>query len=371
MSEPTDDEPDAGTNVRMPAVRDEAAPETSGSIDVQFSQPGMPAAAPSRRRRAQTIPDRIADSLGQIPVVKEVIPKTRKGRMLVRSVIVAFALVAMWIAAIVLWQLRGEEKPDFRPRVEEIMIDLREGRAELVYQKKSSTRFTELMTEDAFVEQVRQINDVLGRYREVASVIKTQLFRGPSGRTARVEMLLEFEKGRARSSMSFHREEGEWRMVGYSITLPEDVAAYETQEERRRARVEDAGLTEELKALTEQILADSRDGKAGAVHDAAAPIFQDSIPREDFIRLEQERYEALGPFLRVLQVTSSRASPAKTSASLDALLEFRGHDMGTITITGSFKYAKLDGVWKLTFYKLVMPRPREQPRELAPAPEPP
>jgi hypothetical protein len=365
------DEPDPGTNVAMPAVRheshaepaEESAHEKSASIDVQFSSQSIPVAKgkPSgpRRQRAKTIPDRITESLTHIPVVKEVIPKSRKGRVLFRSVIVAFALVGAWISVIVYFQLRGQEKPDFRPQVEAIFVELRDGKADEVY-AESSQRFQELMVQEAFETHVQQMNEVLGPFVEVASVIKTEMFRGPSGRTARVEVLLEFEKGRARAALSFHQEGKVWRMMGYGVDVPPEIAAEEGTQERRQARVQDKALVEELRALTDHILGQSREGKAGAIWDEAAAVFRQSITRTDFIELEQERHDRLGPYNRILAVTTASTNPSKTAGSLDLLIEFRHPQGGSATTTGVFKYEKDAGVWKLTFYKLIMPLPRDR-----------
>src|SRR5690349_7123434 len=164
----------------------------------------------------------IAASLSHIPVVKEVVPRTRRARVMFRSVIVAFALIALWIGTIVWLQLRGGIKPDFRPQIESILIQLRDGHSHEVYDQ-SSTRFQEMVIEDTFVEQVDLMRRDLGAFLEIASVIKTDTYEGASGETARVEFLLEFEHGRARGSMSFHHEEGQWRMVGFGIDLPPEV----------------------------------------------------------------------------------------------------------------------------------------------------
>jgi hypothetical protein len=300
----------------------------------------------------------IAESLSSLPVVKEVMPKTRKARVLVRSMIVAFSLIAIWIGVIVYLQTRAEEKPDFRPQVEAILIELREGRAGDVYDQ-SSTRFQELVLETTFIDQVADMNDSLGRFLEVASIYKTLVYRGPSGRTAKVELLLEFEKGRAKGSMSFHKEGGRWRMLGFGVELPPDVAKVETSESAREAR---SAAPPEIVALADQVLQLSRDGKAGEIWDNAADVFKTSISREDFLLLEEQRRLALGPYIRILKVYSSRQNPSGTGASLDALLEFNKGPT-TTTISGNFKFSKIAGEWKLAFYKLILPLPRGKTTE--------
>jgi hypothetical protein len=330
--------------------------EKSQSIDVQFSSARLPRArtTEARRPRSRTVPGMIAESLSNLPVVKEVLPRSRRGRVLVRSVLVGFALVATWIGVIVYWQLRDGEKPDFRPQVEAILIAMRDGRAAEVYDH-SSTRFQEMVLEDTFNAQVEDMNESLGAFREVASVVDTHVFRGASGRTARVQLLLEFVNGRARASMSFLYEDAQWRMIGFDITLPPDVAKAQTSEEARKKRVQ---APKEIEELTGEILAKSRDGKAGEIWDEAADVFRGSISRDDFIALEARRRETVGPFLRIFKVSSSRQNPSGTSASLDALVEFNADGGSTVIIAGSFKYAKIDGAWRLTFYKLILPMPK-------------
>jgi hypothetical protein len=350
---------------------DEKTAEKSRSIDVQFSHPSMPKAEesqsidvqfsghklPVRRPRGKTIPGKIAESFTNLPVVKEVMPKSRRGRVLVRSVFVGFALVATWIGVIVYWQLRKGDAPDLRPQVEAILVGIRDGRIAEVYDN-ASPKFQELVLEDTFVAQMDDLNSSLGDFKEVASVTKTQTFRGASGRTARVELLLDFEKDsemhRARASMSFRLEDGQWRMIGFDLELPEDVAKLEMSDAARKKRVK---APKEIEDLTRQVLELSRDGKYGEIYDATAPVFQESIEREDFLELEQRRREEIGPFLRILRVMRATQNPAQNGASLDALLEYNAGNGKTVTVTGNFKYSKVGGVWKLAFYRIIMPIP--------------
>ncbi len=355
MSAKPPDDPGPGAGAGAPAPSDpelEAPANASRSIDVQFSSTTLPAveALPPRRRpRPSTVPAMIAESLSNLPVVKEVMPKTRKGKVLLRSIVVAFGLIGMWIGVIIYLQLRAGGKPDFREQVEAIFVDLRDGEAAHVYQH-SSTRFQELMLEETFEDQIADMIHTLGPFKEVAAVIRTETFRGPSGRTARVDLLLEFESGRARGSMSFHYEDAQWRMLGYSVDIPENLAVAATSPEARAQRVR---APKEIEELTAAILVQSRDGLSDDIWLAAAPVFQQSITRTKFNSLEVQRRETVGPFRRILDITRSQQNPAQTGATVDALLEY-----GTgVTIPGTFKFSKIDGVWKLAFYKLIMPMP--------------
>ena len=56
----------------------------------------------------------------------------------------------------------------------------------------------------------------------------------------------------------------------------------------------------------------------------------------------------------MLNVTWARLSPSHTSTSVDCLVEF-----DNATINTSFRFTKIDGVWRMTYSKLVLPLPKE------------
>jgi hypothetical protein len=62
----------------------------------------------------------VGESITDLPRVA----RTRRGALLVRSLIVGFVLVFCWIAIIVLLQVRGTDSPDFRPHAERILTQL-------------------------------------------------------------------------------------------------------------------------------------------------------------------------------------------------------------------------------------------------------
>ncbi len=319
-----------------------------------------PAAAPSvapaavrpaatRRRRPTTVAGRIGASLTNLPVVKAVMPRSSRAQLLVRSTVVAFGLIASWILTIIWLQTRAAEKPDFRPQASAIFAELREGNLEQVY-RDSSERFQEMVLREKFDVIITDMTRALGAFLEVAAVKETKTFRGPSGRIGRVDLLLDFEKGRASGSVSFRWEDGGWKMLGLWVELPEDVAKVETGEQARKDRVK---LPPEIKDLVIKILEQTRDGQDDAIWEAAhADLFQASISRKDFHAVQEQRRETLGPFRRLLDITSGKGDTAR--AGLDTLLEFGNN----VTITGSFRFVKVDGVYRLSFYKLIMPMPK-------------
>jgi len=366
---------------RLPAAGDDPGGEpphsTSGSIDVQFSSSSLPAsgAPPRRGGRRPTLPgklgeietrlgdglsrvegklgeglhqleDKLGESLSHLPVM----PKTRKSRVLVRSVVVAFVLVFGWIAAIVWFQQRrNEELPDLRPQAEQILVALRDGDVAKVYDQ-ASPRFQELVLGEPFGESMAEMRRTMGKFIEIESVTRTEVVRGPGGRTARVDLQIEYEKGPTTGNISFHWDEGRWKLLGLSIDMPPEVAKIEGSQERREERVK---APAELREDAEKILEQLRDGHSDLVWTEAASVFQKAVSQQELRDLEQSRRGLLGVYRRVLHITSSRQNPDQTGASLDALIEY-----DKAVVTGAFGFARVGGVWKLASYKLVLPMPR-------------
>jgi len=372
---PPEDGPDDPDDKPEPAP-ETPAPGESGSVDVRFTDPeGKPAAEPApRRKRARTIPVAIAvkvgekvvhsadaigdrvvqasdsltakvgESLSALPVV----PRTRRGRVMARSVILSFLLVFSWIAVIVGLQLRHARPPDFRPLANGILVALRDGQAREVY-ANASIRFQEVVLEETFVEQMADMNRTLGPFEEISAVLDTELNRGPGGRTGRVDARLEYASGPTKGSMAFRWEGGQWKMLGIFVDVPKNVAP--ATQAQREARVK--GPEDELRAVAQRILEQSARNEIDEIWNQAALGFQQSIALPNFRQTEADRRKVLGPFRRILHVTSARQNPSRTGASLQLLIEFE-----KATITGSFEFTKIDDAWKLTFFKLVLPLPR-------------
>ncbi|MBZ0232927.1 MAG: hypothetical protein K8M05_11410 [Deltaproteobacteria bacterium] len=371
------DDPDDRPEPAKEPAKDALAPGESGSVDVRFTDPeGKPAVAPvepPRRKRAHTIPvaiavkvgetvvhsadaigdkvvqasdsltARVGESLSALPVV----PRTRRGRVMARNVILSFLLVFSWIAVIVGLQLRHARPPDFRPLAETILVAVRDGQAREVYQN-ASIRFQEVVLEETFVEQMEDMNRTLGAFEEISAVLDTEINRGPGGRTGRVDARLEFATGSTKGSMAFRWEGGTWKMLGIFVDVPKEVAP--ATQAQREARVK--GPEDELRAVAQRILEQSARNEADAIWQEAALGFQQSIALPNFRETEADRRKVLGPFRRILDVTSARQNPSRTGASLQLLIEFE-----KATITGSFEFTKIDDAWKLTFFKLVLPLP--------------
>ena len=94
---------------------------------------------------------RAGESIHELPRVAQ----TRRGRLLVRSVVVGFLLVFAWIAAIVGLQLQGNDTPDFRPPAERILVEISSGSAGIdkAYEE-SSVRFQEMVSKERFADDM-------------------------------------------------------------------------------------------------------------------------------------------------------------------------------------------------------------------------
>ncbi len=107
----------------------------------------------------------VGSSLHELPQVA----RTRRGRLLIRSAIVGFILVAAWIVVIVGLQLHGNDTPDFRPNAERILVDLSSGSIDEVYEQ-SSPRLQEMARKERFVDDMTDPKETVGKFREITAV---------------------------------------------------------------------------------------------------------------------------------------------------------------------------------------------------------
>ena len=291
-------------------------------------------------------------SLTELPKVT----RTRRGRVLVRSLIVGFLLVFTWVAVIIYFQVRGGEKPDLRPRAEQIMLQIRDSTDYAALIDEASPRFQEVTDHQGFASTMDDMKRTLGRFKEIAAVNDTIVTRGPGGVIARVDLMLDFEKGRARGTISLHRDGGAWKFLGIGVELPEHLIAKETSAEARAERVK---APPGVRGRAEEILAQLATPDPGQVWDESAPLFQASVNRADFERIEAERRAGLGRYVRVLDETPTErprgaTSPGGTSAWFTALVEYEH-----AVVSPTFGFEKdAQEKWRLTSYVVPMPMPR-------------
>ncbi|MFT3693563.1 MAG: hypothetical protein QM831_10520 [Kofleriaceae bacterium] len=294
------------------------------------------------------------ESVHALPAVT----KTRRGRLLVRSVVVGFVLVAAWIAVIVGLQLHGNDVPDFRPTAEKILVEISKGSASIgeVYEK-ASPRFQEMVRKERFIDEMTDLNTTLGKFGELTSINDTLVTSGPGGRVGRVSISAAFEKGRTRGSISFHWDQGRWKLLGIGLELPPELKVTQAQREQRVQACKDSGdrKTCDVRDAAETILEKLRDGKAGDVWDAASPVFRQQETRILFATIQDDNRKVLGAYKRILRVTEAKVIGG-TSATFDVVTEFE-RSSGVRVVFG-FERSSKSSAWQLRSFKLVLPMPR-------------
>jgi len=287
------------------------------------------------------------------------VAKTRRGAILVRSVIVGFVVITAWIAAIVSIQIRADETVDFRPAAERILAQLSRGPDAIseVYEH-ASPRFQEMVRKERFVDDMIDLEATVGKFREVTAINGTLVTSGPGGRVGRLSITAVFANGVCRGSISFHFDQGQWKLLGVGLELPPDLKITQKQREQRVAACKDPSnrKTCDVRDRVETILEQLRDDKAGDVWDQASPVFQQQESRASFVELQQEHSIVLGAYDRVLRVTEARINIGGTSATYDCVVEF-DRSSGVRVVFGFERAAKTQP-WILNSFKLVVPMPR-------------
>ena len=174
--------------------------------------------------------------------------KTRRGRLLLRSVVVGFVLVATWIAVIVGLQLHGNDVPDFRPTAEKILVEIGKGSASIgeVYEK-ASPRFQEMVRKERFIDEMTDLNTTLGKFIEVTAINDTLVTSGPAGRVGRVSITASYANGICKGSISFHWDQGQWKLLGIGIELPPDAQDHASAARAACRRVQGLRRSQDLR----------------------------------------------------------------------------------------------------------------------------
>jgi hypothetical protein len=299
------------------------------------------------------------------------VAQTRRGRLLLRSVIVGFLVVFVWIAVIVGWQVRGNDTPDFRPDAERILVKLSQGTAAIddIYEH-ASPRFQEMVRKEHFVDDMTDMVTTVGKFRELTAIHDTLVTTGPTGRVGRVSLTALYDKGMCKGSISFHWDQGQWKFLGIGIELPPELKITQAQRELRVQACADPmnAKTCEIHRVADSILRQVHDGQTGAVWDAATDVFKKQETRTKFIQLQEERRTALGAYKRILNVTEAKVIRG-TSATFDVLAEF--DKSSGVRVVFTFVRASKTEPWGLRSFKVALPMPRaddDTPPATPPAP---
>jgi hypothetical protein len=297
----------------------------------------------------------VGESLHELPRVAG----TRRGRLLVRSLVVGFVLVFIWISVIVAMQLRGRtEQIDFRPFAEKVLIELSSGPSAIGQAwETASPRFQEFVSKELFVDDMIDLHATVGKFKEISAVNDTLVTRGPTGRVGRVSLTVAYEKGKTKASVSLHHHEGVWKLLGVAVEVPPDVQITQREREARVQACKDPMDPKkcDLYVAANTILELLRDDQASQVWDAATPIFQKQEDKARWVQIQRENQLALGEFRRIIAVTEQRVFRSG-NAVYDILIEY-ARAQGVRAIFGFTRASKNDP-WKLLSMKVVVPMPR-------------
>ena len=297
----------------------------------------------------------VGESITDLPRVA----RTRRGRLLVRSLIVGFLLVAAWIAVIVGLQIRGTDAPDFRPNAERILAEISKGGPALdeLYEQ-SSPRFQEVVRKERFIDEMTDLIKTLGKFKEITSINESLVTTGPTGRIGRISLGVAFDKATTKGSISLHWDEDRWKLLGVGIEVPPALKPTQAEREERVQACKDPMDAKrcDLHALANTILEQLRDGHADQVWDDASEIFQRQEEKNRFVQIQVEHAAVLGDYRRIIAVTEARVISGGTNATFDVLTEY-AKSQGVRAVFGFYRPSKTLP-WRLRSFKRVLPMPR-------------
>jgi hypothetical protein len=310
----------------------------------------------------------VGESLHALPKVA----RTRRGRLLIRSMVVGFILVAAWIVVIVALQLHGNDTPDFRPNAERILLGLSKGEIDEVYEQ-ASPRFQEMVRKERFTDDMTDLAETVGAFREITAVNDSLVTTGPTGRIGRVSLTVKYAKATCKVAVSLHDDNGRWKLLGVGVELPPELKISQAQRESRVKVCDDPMDIKncDVHRSADAILTQLREGRGDEVWDAATSVFQKQEQKGKFVQLQLEHLATLGNYRRIIAVSEAKMIGG-TTATFDALAEFDKAN-GVRTVFGFYRRSKLDEdgrpvPWKLRSLKIVLPMPRGSVEATAAAP---
>jgi hypothetical protein len=292
---------------------------------------------------SREIPPR-ALSQGGVPVPR----RGRRRRLLVSGLIVACVLVFGWIGVIVALQMvSGRSTVSLREETHQVLAAVSTGKAEEIY-AQGAPLLREHVTRARFLDVAQHLRASLGQFREIVASRPPESFTGPSGRTARVRVTAEFDKGRADGQLSYHLIDGRWLLLGFGLSpIDQDGQEFEVG-----PRPGPLPAPPEVLAAVREILELTGKSDAAAIHAMAAQSFRDTISLAELAQVLAMRREVLGEFVEIREVIESQQNRARTRSMVKARVAFRKRES---EVTLRFLY--LDETWRLTFYIVELPRP--------------
>jgi hypothetical protein len=199
----------------------------------------------------------------------------------------------------------------------------------------------------------------IGKFKEITAINSTLVTTGPTGPVGRIGLTAAYDNGICKGSISFHKDKGQWKLLGVSMELPPELKITQAQREQRVAACKDPMDRKkcDVRDAAETILEQLRDGKAGEVWDHATDVFKKQESRATFEQIQREHRDDLGAYKRILDVTEAKVIDG-VSATFDVLAEFE-KSSAVRCVFGFYRESK-SAPWLLRSLKIVVPMPRAE-----------
>jgi len=237
---------------------------------------------------------------------------------------------------------------------------------------QGTTLLRDAILRDRFVDMILHARRVLGPMRDVVTVLGEERFDSRAGQVVRVDLDVAFKKGKSAVSVSYLRggRDEPWRLLGVSIEIPESVRS---EAESGVPTFLPAETPEGLRLIADELFLALSKGRGKEVYAAADQEFRDSISEARFLGSLDSEQKELGAFRRIIAEVNTGQTADKRRVRLYLLVEY---DRSKTTATVEFVREgdpEGDGGespnWRLTSYRLLMPRPllpARTPAELRP-----
>ncbi len=314
------------------------------------TKPAEPAEKPAKAAAEEPADKTLAEKRpAKKPAKKPVKKNTSRARLVFRTVAVVVVLVAGWMAVLVGAQILQRGKTySFREETLHVLKLMRAQKADQLY-NEASPLLRQSMIRSVFADTIKEVQSVMGKFQRIIRVAKAEVNKRPTGTTGFVVAEVEFSQATTICTFSYHRVDGQWRLLHFQINLPlHRIGAAK----RKDSLLAPKTAPEQVHRLVRQIMQSRMDGTTAVHYDDFHPKFKESVSLDKFVHLLDARVNKLGAFKRVLEIRNSSLSKGKTSAWVDAVLEYA--DRKTI---GKFGFDKIEAKWRLKYFKVLSPDP--------------
>ena len=265
-------------------------------------------------------------------------PRGRK--LVIRSAIVGFFVISGWIVTLIVWQARGSKTYDFRAETHTILKRIADGQARRVYER-SSPSFQKRVTREYFVGLAQKITRTLGPIEKIIGTVPGAMTTSKLGKTGHTRARIRFRHGSTTGNFSYHHSDGEWRLLGFDIEIPDQLQHKATKHSGTST------LSQSMHDLVVSIFQNIRDGNSEQVYNNAAEPFRAAVDSERFAAIVALHSKRLGKLEHVVDVTLVYQDRWKTYAEVNATLKYKKRKRNTKAM---LKLINIQNQWKLLAY---------------------